>query len=43
MKQEELSLQEPFELSLSNPESILGGNKIWEYIEHEIVFDEGLL
>ena len=43
MKQEELSLQDPFELSLSDHEQLLDENKRREDIEHMIIFYGGLL
>ena len=43
MKQEELSLQDPFEFSLSDHESILDENKKREYIEHKIILYEEIL
>ena len=42
-KQEELSSQDPFELSLSDHESILDERKRRNDIEHQIILDKGLL
>ena len=43
MKQEELSLRESFHLSFGDNESKLDERKRMEYIEHNIVVNEGLL
>ena len=42
-KQEELSSQDPFELLLSDHESILDERKRRNDIEHQIILDKGLL
>ena len=42
-KQKKILLQEPFELSFSDQESILDGKKIRYNIEHKIIVDEALL
>ena len=42
MKKEELSLYEPFGLSLSDNESVLDENKRRSDIEHKIIVDEEL-